>query len=150
VHVRQSKIPPLKSERQLLVIQSKEMKNGGVQVMHVHPVGHGVETEFIGFSDNLARFDPAAREPHRERVDVMIPASGIAILTHRCSPEFASPDHQRILKQSPSFQVFDEGSLALVNFAADLFEVSLEILPRAAVTVPIRMIELDETHSPLN
>ena len=70
----------------------------------------------------------AAGEPHRERVDVMVAAGGVAVLAHRRATEFAAPDDERVVEQAAGFQIVDERGLALIHFAANLLEIALEIL----------------------
>src|ERR1041385_4261135 len=56
--------------------------------------------------------------------------------------EFAAPDHQRVLEQPASFQVRDQRVAGLVHVLA----LAANALGQAAVMVPARMIELDETN----
>src|SRR6266545_7729924 len=91
VNVRQPKIAPLEAISQLLVIESEKLQDRRVQVVDVYAVFDSVEAELVGAADRDAGFDPAAREPHRECVGMMITAV-VGSLRHRRSPEFAAPD----------------------------------------------------------
>src|SRR5436309_2307868 len=107
-------------------------------------VDNGIETEFVGFAHGAAGFDAAASEPHGEGIDVVVAASGVAILAHRSAAKFAAPDDQGVLEQAARLQVFDQRSLGLVDLPADFLEIALEVFAGSAVAVPIGVIELDE------
>ena len=51
MNVGQSIVATLKTERQLFVVESEEVKQGGMKVMHMDPILHDVESEIIGLSE---------------------------------------------------------------------------------------------------
>ena len=63
VDVGQSVIAALKTVGQSLVVAAEQMRNGGLQVVHMDLVFHNVETEFVGRTIFL-RLAPATHE-HR-------------------------------------------------------------------------------------
>src|SRR6476620_850556 len=77
----------------------------------------------------------------------MIAAGGVAIFTHGSAAKFAAPDDQGVFEKAARLEVFDERCLSLIDFAANFFEVALEIFAGAPVTVPVGMIELDEANA---
>jgi hypothetical protein len=109
-----------------------------------------VEAEFVGFAHDCAGLHAAAGEPHGEGVDVVVAPGGVAVFTHRGAAELAAPDDERVLEQAARFEILHEGGLALVDLAADFLEVALEIFARAAVAVPVGVIQLDETRAALD
>ena len=66
VHIGQTKIAALKSERQFLVVQSQQMQNGRVDIVDVTAVFHGIEPEFVRLSDDCPRF--CASNEQRQRL----------------------------------------------------------------------------------
>src|SRR5690349_18471161 len=79
INVRQPKIPTAESIRQPLVIESKEVQDRGMQIVHVHLVLNCEVTEVIGGAVAVARLHPAARQPDRVSMRVVIPARGSAV-----------------------------------------------------------------------
>jgi len=104
VHVRQSEIAALEPIGQLGMVESQQVQNSGVQIVHVHLILYYLEAELVAFSHRHAGLDAAACHPHRERVGMMIAAIAPA-LRHRSAAELAAPQHQRILEQSPLLQI---------------------------------------------
>ena len=72
----------------------RQVQNRRLQIMDVNPILHGGEAQLVGDSEVEARFDAAARHPHRISVDVMIAAHAVAHLAHWRPSEFAAPYHQ--------------------------------------------------------
>jgi hypothetical protein len=87
------------SERELFVMNSKQGKNRGVKIMDVDFVVHSEEPVVIRRAVCEAAFDASAREPHRESLRIMV--APILSLCRGRSTEFASPNHQSIVKHSP-------------------------------------------------
>ena len=96
--VGEPEVATLETEGELLVVDAEQMKNRGVNVVHVCAVCRGIETQFVGFADDRARFRAATCEPHRERINVVIAARRVPVLTHRSAAEFAAPNHERVLE----------------------------------------------------
>ena len=119
--IGQAEIAALETVGQFRVIESEQMQQRRVQIVHVDLVLHDVETEFVGFAESDARFDAAAGHPHRERLRMMIAAqfaSGVRIaFHHRRAAEFAAPDDQRVVEQAALFQILDQRGAGLVGLA---------------------------------
>ena len=48
MHIGQPEVAPLGAEGELLMIKSEQMQHGGVEVMHMDAVFHGVEAQLVG------------------------------------------------------------------------------------------------------
>ena len=131
MHVSQSKVTALKSEGQLFVIHPQQMQNGRVNVMHMTPLARGIETQLICFAHNPSGLGAPARKPHGERINVMIATGRIAILPHRRPAKLAAPNNKRIVQKSASLQILHQRRLSLIDLAANLFKIPLQILARA-------------------
>jgi len=55
-----------------------------------------------------------------------------AALDHRCAPELAAPDHQRIIEQPALLQVFHQRRARLVG----VFAIFLQVVHQVPVLVP--------------
>jgi len=74
MHVGQSKIPPAVAVRQLRVINSHQMQDGGVQIVDMNFVLDRVPAEFIRRAVNDSTLNAAAGHPHRETERMMFAA----------------------------------------------------------------------------
>ena len=95
-------------------------------------------------------FDAAAGEPHGEGVDVVVAAGRFADLAHRRAAELAAPDDERVVEQAALLQVVDQRGAGLVDVAALRRQMLLQVLGRAAVVVPVGVVELHEPHAALD
>src|SRR5262245_22718690 len=66
---------------QLHVVQSEEIKDGGMDIVHVHRLLYGAKADFVGRSNIPATFNPAAGHPDGEAPGIMV--STIATLVER-------------------------------------------------------------------
>ncbi len=96
VHVGQPHVAAAKAVREPLVVHAQEMKHGGVQVVNLDLVLDGMVAVVVGGAVDGASLDPAARQPDREAVGVVIAA--VAALGHGRPAELAAPDDQRRLE----------------------------------------------------
>src|SRR5439155_25683064 len=154
VYVRQSKVAPLIAIRQPRVVHAEEVKDRGVQVVHVHRVLGDAVAQVVGRSDGRAATDAAAREPPGEGAGVVVAPEELrpfALLVHRRAAELASPDDERRIDEPPSLQVADQRRDRLVALAALLLQpVDDVVVLRRAVAVPTAQEELDEAHAALD
>src|SRR5688572_15111872 len=65
-------VQSLEFERELVVIEAEEMKDGGMKVADMYRIFHDVVGKVIGFAERHAGFHPAARHPHAEATRMMI------------------------------------------------------------------------------
>src|SRR5437667_8405114 len=100
-NIGQTKVASLKAIRQLLVVQSQEMKNSRVKVVNVPGILSGEEAQLVRGSNRDAWFHAATRHPHGEGLDVMIASHSSALvnLSHGRAAKLSPPDHQRIVEQ---------------------------------------------------
>ena len=78
------------------------MQQSRVEVVNMHSILNNIESDFIGFTVYVARFDATAGEPDGEAAVMMVP-SVVAGLHHWRSSELATPNHQSIFKQATLF-----------------------------------------------
>src|SRR5437868_5450328 len=119
-----------------------------MQVVDIHSLTGRGKTKFVGAAYRLTGFDAAARHPDRIRVDVVISAglTRVTSFAHWSSSEFAAPNHQRMIQQAPLLQIPKQRSGRPVYLARYLFERAAQI----SVMIPVRVIELYESHSALH
>ena len=74
MHVGQTKIAAGVAVGQLLVIEAQQVQDRRVQVVDVNAALDRVPAKLVGGSVDVARFDAAASEAHREAVVIVIAA----------------------------------------------------------------------------
>ncbi len=139
MHVGQTEVSTLEAVRELCVIEAEQVEDGRVEVVDVDAVGHGVETQFVGFTQSHPRLDPTAGQPHGKGIGVVVSAV-ITALHHRRAAKLATPDDQGILKHSALFQVLNQGRAGLIGVLAIL----LQAVDEVAMLVPSFMKNLDK------
>ncbi len=144
VDVGEAVVASLELEGQAFVIEAEQVEQGGVDVVDMGGLIDGIESEFVGFADDLSAAHAAAGEPHGEGIDVMVSAGAVAGFAHGGATEFAAPDDEGGVKETAGFEVADEGGAALIGFAATGGKILFEILSGAAVGIPVGVVELDE------
>lgn len=102
-HIRQPKIATAIAECQSLVVQSQQVQNRGMQIMDMHLIAGGVETEVIGGAVTEPCFHSAAGHPIRERMRIVV--ASIVSLGRRRSSELGAPNEQRIFQQASQLQI---------------------------------------------
>ena len=100
VHIREAEVATLEFEGEFFVLQTEEMQNRGVEIMHVGRIFGDAEAEFVGLAEGLTSFHAATGEPHGEGVDVMVAAGLVAVLAHGGAAKLAAPDDQRLFQQA--------------------------------------------------
>src|SRR5262245_28886962 len=98
VNVGEAVITAAVVKSQLLMVQSEQMKDRCVPIVNVNGIIDGFVPIFIGRTIGESRFHPSASHPDGVAL-VIVVAARFALAVWR-TPEFACPDHQRILKQS--------------------------------------------------
>jgi hypothetical protein len=75
----------------------------------------------------------------------------IAEFGDRRSSKLAAPNDERLIEQTASAEIANEGRNRLIHFAALLRKLRQEIIVRArAVSVPTPIVELHESHPALD
>ena len=147
MNVGEAEIPALVSVGELLMVNPKQVKEGGLQVVNVKPVCCDVVAVFIAFTVGETGLGSTSGHPHGKATGVMIPPETVLVefaLAVVRSPELSAPDHEGVLEQAPLLKVGDEGGGCLVGFLA----LPLDSAGQTAVLVPSRMVKLDEAHVP--
>ena len=78
VHVGEPKIAAARAECQTLVVDPHEIKNRGMQIVHVGFIFDRPPTEFIGHTVHVASADATTCQKHREAEWMM--ASAVSVL----------------------------------------------------------------------
>src|ERR1044071_2201206 len=148
--VRQSEGPSGVTVGGLFGVETGQVQDGRVQVVDVHLVLDGFETELVGCAENRAALDPATGQPHAETVGIMVPAHlGLArvVQLHGWRPaEFTAENDKRVLEHAALLEILEQGADRLVDLLRESAVGFLDILvivPRLAGPMP----ELDEAHS---
>src|SRR3954452_16990024 len=136
VHIRKAKVAARVTVRQLLVVETQQVQEGGVQVVDVDGILHGTEAELVGGAVDLSALDAAAGHPDREAVRVVIasvdlPALRIQLDRGR-APELATPENQRLVEEAALRQILEERADGPVALASEPAMLTLDI----AVAVP--------------
>jgi len=126
-YIGESKIATLVAEGQTLVIQTKAVHKGGVQIMHVHFVLDDIEAQFVSLANHLAALYSSARNPHAEGQTVMVPALavfliGLSVLDQRRAAKLPAPDQQGVFQQAALIEVLQKGCDGLVSYVALLLQ----------------------------
>ena len=132
------------------MIQPELVQHGRVQVVHVALLIDRAEPELIRLADDVAGLDAAAGHPHGERVDVMVAPRRLPRLAHRRAAKLAAPYHQRVVEHPVRLEILHQRRTGLVDFVCHLVEVLGEGLTRAAVAVPVRMVQLHKPRAALH
>lgn len=116
VDVGEPKVASIVAIGQALVIDSEQVKDRGVKVVHVDWIGDRSVSEVVGHAMGVSRFHPAAREPDGEGAGVVI-ATGAVLLGVGCSAEFTAPPDEGILEQPALLQVLEQSGDGFVDGA---------------------------------
>src|SRR5262245_59269911 len=109
---------------ELSVIQAHQPKDCGMDVVNVETIFHRVQTELIGFANDLAALNSATGHPHGKTGWVVIAA--ITFFTHRRAAKFAAPYDERGLEQTARFEVSEQTGDRLIHGAAKFGMVLLD------------------------
>ena len=70
MYIGKAFLPPLVEVGQMFVIETHQVQDGGVDVVHVRLVLYCLEAKFVGLTVLNSAFDPPARHPHRKPVSI--------------------------------------------------------------------------------
>lgn len=150
VHVGESEVTSLEPEREAFVVESEEVEERGLEIVNVDRVADDIHAEVIGFAEGESGAGAAAGHPDGERVGVMIASPARAIvevaLDERGPAEFAPPDDEGVLEESPAFEIEDECGGGLVGVPTLVVELGGD----GVVLVPSGMHELDAADAPFH
>src|SRR3954470_18625621 len=117
MHIREPEVPALKAISELLMIETEEVQDGGVQVVNMDLPLHHSESELIGFAENHTGLHATAGKPHGIGIDMMVTSDRLAHFAHGRAAELTAPDHQRILQKSATLEIEDERGAGLIDLA---------------------------------
>ena len=116
---------PAVAIRQLLVIDTEEIENRRVQIVHVHRVLHRFEAEIVRCAVDRAALDAASGEPDGE-------AEGVVV-------ELGCAKHEGLLEEPARLEIFEESGEWLVDISCvpTMFEnFEMEFLTRGQTKTP--------------
>jgi len=82
---------------QALVVESEAVEEGGVEIVDVDRVLHGLAPEIVGLPMDQASADAASGHPDGETLMVVVAAVVLAAVGG--ASEFASPEHEGVFEQ---------------------------------------------------
>ena len=150
VYVSQAARDSVMFPRQILVIDSQQVQDRGIEIVNHQRILCDLKSQFIRHSVADARFDTGAREECCKTIGIVI-TSLCPLLEHRHTAEFGAPNNQRIFQQAALSEVVDECSCRLVQDMT----VNVVLLPQCLMTVPVEsssagvsaIEQLHESHS---
>jgi len=122
-HIGKSEITPLKTVSQPLMVEAQKSQYRSVQIMDMHLVHRSVEAEVVRLPQSHAGTNPAAGHPHGETIRMMV-TTVISALNHRRPAEFAAPDHQSVVQQTPGLEVLDQRGVGSVGVGTVALQIA--------------------------
>src|SRR4051812_48976758 len=96
--IGEAEITALRTERQLLMVESQQVQDCRLQVVHMHLVFGDAEAEFVGFAIGETGFHTATSQKHSEAIRIMVApenfTAGSAAFAERCAAKFTAPNDQ--------------------------------------------------------
>ena len=139
-------MPALKFIRELFVVNTQAMKNRSVEIVNFDRIACDVVTEIIRLANTQPAFHAAAAQPYRKAARMMMaPIVGFCQLALRIygAPEFATPNHQRVVEHPTLFQIQNQGRRSLIRVAGLL----RQMVRAFTVLIPAAMKELNEAYA---
>ena len=118
-----------------------------MKIVDMNLVFHRMQSEFVGFADDLSAFYSATSHPHGEPGRVVIPP--VSFLAHRGTAKFTAPDDEGFVQKPSGFEVSDKTDYGQVDLLTKPGVVALHLgmaIPLASGSV----IELYEANPPLH
>ena len=147
VDVCEAEMPSLKLEGELLMVNSEQMQNRGLEIVDVDFVVNGIKADIIGGSVGDTGFNASSSHPSGKGVGVMVTTPCFAVLhvalEERSTTEFATPDDEGFIEHTALLKIADETCAGLVCILA----LGVEFRGEGVVLVPTRVHELDELRS---
>ena len=119
---------------ELFVIETEEVEQGGLEVVHVDAVLHGAEAEVVSGAVGLTAAHPGPGQPDGEAVVVVIAPRGgfefvvLGELHGGRSAELAAPEDEGFIEKAAGFEVGEQSGEALVALLGQLAVVGLEVV----------------------
>ena len=116
-----------------------------MQVVDMDDILDRVVAEVVGFAISETGPDPAAGEPHRKSLHVVIAADLVSFtfLGHRRAAEFATPNDKRLFEHSSLLEIgYERGGGAVARTGTNVDEVF-----QVVVMIPVAVIKLNESNA---
>lgn len=123
------------------VIDAQQVQDGGMKIVHVESILHGVETEFVRCAVGSSALHAAASHPHGESRGVVV--TSVALFAHGRASELAAPNHEGLFEETSCLEVGQQACDGFIDRAAEAGVVGFN----AFVAVPFTSctaVELDE------
>ena len=150
VDIGQAEIAAGMAEGEPLVVDAQLVQQGGVQVMHVHLVLHGLRAELVGGTKAEPGPEAAAGQENGEAAGVVVAAGAVLLGVGRAAELAAKPD-DCVVEQAAALQVDQQARHWLIHRAG-----VLGVLGHVAVLVPgwigaaVAVGHLHEAHTRLH
>src|SRR5215471_16065402 len=123
----------LKSEVQLMMIESEQIKHGCVKVANLNWIFDDFISHIVGLSMRDSGPYSSAGQPYCEGARIVVAAHVLhllpaAIFSHWSAAEFSTPHDQRIFQQTTRPQIGQQCSSGLINFTATIVEADVQRL----------------------
>jgi hypothetical protein len=141
--VGEAEVASLEWERELLVMDSHEVHERGVEVVDGGAAIDDVEAEVVGATDG-AWADACSGEPAGEGIAVVFAAEAVKVfgtaLGVGCAAEFGEEEDERVVEETAEIEIVEESGDRLIDFRGAGGEAFFEF----AVLIPAWVEELDE------
>ncbi len=111
VDVGEAEVAALGTEGELLVVESEQMQEGGLQIVDMDFVVGDGEAEFVRFTVSGSGADPGAGHENGKAVGVMVASEDLACggpaFAERSAAEFTTPNNQGVVQESAAAQVLN-------------------------------------------
>ena len=98
------------------VVDSQQVQQGGVEIVHVHLLLHGDVTELVGVSVGKSRLQTAAGQPDREAIRVVVSTRPPILCVGRAA-ELGTPPDDRVFQETSLLQILEQPGDRLVDTA---------------------------------
>ena len=134
------------AEGEPFVVDAHQVKNRGVEVVHMNAVFRHGHAHVVAGAVGGAALRAAAREPAGEYLAVM-PASGgaLAVLVGR-APEFGAPDDECFIKHAARLEILDQPGDGLIDIGRE-FVVRTQIAVGVPVVAGAGVDQFDDAHA---
>ena len=140
-------IAALEFKGELLVVYSKKVHQGGIQVMDVHGIPGHIVAIVISRAMDMAAPDPRTGQHLCKTTRMMVTAGSVAgFLRVGGPPELPTPHHESILEEAPLLKILDQPRHWLLGIPT----LARESLFQLIMLVPSHVEELDEANVPLS
>ena len=112
-----------------------------MEVTDVARIDRREMAELVGLAVAEAGPDAAAGEPVKETEGIVIASN--AVLRHRLTAEFATPDDQRVVQKTALFEVGEKAPNRLVDFRRVDPYVQVDVVVRVPRTLPVTATRVD-------